>query len=372
MPWQQANGGRGTGDGNAKWQRVWRIAINNGNIDDNNYFFAVNGSYSITASFLVSMRKDFRTANNWGSLFFDIMASNVRGISDKVRFTSDGTYIYFELYQTYGGAAVWANLGTLLDENTTAAPSIAWTVTGITGNGTSGNYQTGTLLMKDPRGNSTQLIQGDGNLRNLNAAPSWTGSGQEGNIPVMGADSGTIRLPAISYTASYEDSGTMYGLFDANEDDSPAYIRKVPYATARRKLLSALPAGRFDLMTGGTSTETATQTTPQNLNDDFYRYNTGMWWVSANANAPYNGWGGLINIRHRFGVNDGNVWGEQIWIGSANAGYANRMWKRSQQGSATSWAGWYELAMKTDIPAIPSGLLKGSISGGIITVTGTT
>jgi len=172
MPWQQAYGGPGNGDGANKWQRVWRVPYNNGVIDDLNYFFVLRGNFSIQASFLMSMRKDFRSANNFGALFFDIMASNARDLVSKVRFTGDSTYIYLELAQNYGGTTCWASDGELINQTTTAAPAHCWTVPGLSGNGTSGNWATGTVLLKHPSGSTTQYIRGDGSLAEFPSIPS--------------------------------------------------------------------------------------------------------------------------------------------------------------------------------------------------------
>jgi hypothetical protein len=75
-------------------------------------------------------------------------------------------------------------------------------------------------------------------------------------------------------------------------------------------------------------------------------------------NAPLQtDWWSMINIRHRNGGGDGNIWGAQIAIGMS--AFTDRMFFRSQYNG--SWSSWRE----TFTPATPRVLINNSADDGI-------
>jgi hypothetical protein len=151
-----------------------------------------------------------------------------------------------------------------------------------------------------------------------------------------------MQLASYLHLGNGMENATPIGGVMFDDDVLSGYVRRVSYDVFRRKLLSGRPDGNFIV--------------PRNLNDTFYLLNTGMWWVGADTNAPYNGWVGIINIRYRLGEQDGNLYGDQIAIGTELSGNAGRMWTRSQNGG--TWTAWVEKANKSDM------LWSGANTGG--------
>jgi predicted heme/steroid binding protein len=62
--------------------------------------------------------------------------------------------------------------------------------------------------------------------------------------------------------------------------------------------------------------------------------------INADTNTPFGfAWYNLVNIRHRGGFNDGNIWGGQIAFGMTN--YRNRIAFRTHNNG--TWDGWTEI-----------------------------
>jgi hypothetical protein len=181
-------------------------------------------------------------------------------------------------------------------------------------------------------GTASQVIQGDGTLRN-----------KTGSAASLAADIFASNIPntASKNVALIGDGFAING-----------YQRIEGF---QRQMMTGLFGGSFD--NGAAGNDSQHYSGDLNSLTNF----TSLQWVSATANSPYNGWIGLINIRHRAGVSDGNAHGEQIAIGSANAGQAGRMWTRSQNGGA--WTAWVEKANKSDIPA-PAARGDTTVNGG--------
>jgi hypothetical protein len=70
--------------------------------------------------------------------------------------------------------------------------------------------------------------------------------------------------------------------------------------------------------------------------------------LNATANSPFgNAWYNLVNIRHRGGSGDGNVWGAQIAIGMT--AYSDKMAFRAHRSSG--WEAWRQVYTDTYRPA---------------------
>jgi len=163
-----------------------------------------------------------------------------------------------------------------------------------------------------------------------------------GNSLVRRTPNGYVYATYFQQSSAQEDESDISngGFFYYVSQAADRYFRKISAAAFRRKLLGALWNWRAD--------QDATQYVSGDMNQDFLLRNTGFWWVNASSNAPYNGWGGLINIRHRMGGgSDGHLYGDQIFIGSQNAGQAGRMWTRSHNNG--TWTAWVEKANKADL-----------------------
>jgi hypothetical protein len=183
-------------------------------------------------------------------------------------------------------------------------------------------------------GTASQVIQGDGTLRN-----------KTGSAASLAADIFASNIPntASKNVALIGDNFAING-----------YQRIEGF---QRQMMTGLFGGSFDNGSGSDNNQYPSGDLNALTSTSF------IAWVNATANSPYNGWGTLINVRHRAGVGDGNNYGDQIWVGSQNTGNAGRMWTRSQNGGA--WTAWVEKANKSDIPDI-----SGKVSKSGDTMTG--
>lgn len=88
-------------------------------------------------------------------------------------------------------------------------------------------------------------------------------------------------------------------------------------------------------------------------------------WVSAldaNAATPFGvAWYNLVNVRHRGGSGDGNVWGGQLAWGMTN--YTNRIAFRTHY--AGSWYGWVEMLTTSNYSSYALPLSGGTVSGSV-------